>query len=126
MLEDQSHVIAELCSDRDTPPLLPLPPPVSQDIYKPLQPLSCFNQRKRLMDEMDASKGREDQLIGAISSRFGSDLRHRCAALASSQQNHTPTESATELDSHADSLVVGLNARIIETTSNTVIVWSRG
>ena len=71
---------------------------------------------------MDASKGREDQLIGAISSRFGSDLRHRCAALASSQQNHTPTESAIELDIHADSPIVGRNERIIETTRKTVLV----
>ena len=42
--------------------------------------------------------------------------------LASNQQDHTPTESATELDSHADSPVVGQIARIIETTSKTVLV----
>ena len=71
---------------------------------------------------MDAREGRDDQLIGAISSRFGSYLRYRCAALASSQQNHTPTESATELDSHADSPVVGRNERIIETTRTIVLV----
>ena len=74
------------------------------------------------MDEMDTREGREDQLIGAISSRFGSYLRYRCATLASSKQNHTPTESATELDIHADSPIVGKNERIIETTSKTMMV----
>ena len=70
---------------------------------------------------MDAREGRDDQSIGTISSRFGSYLRYQCAALASFQPDHTPTESATEIDSHADSPVVGPNARIIETTSKTVL-----
>ena len=71
---------------------------------------------------MDASEGRDYQSIGAISYIFGSYLRYRCAALASSQQNHTSTESTIELDSHEDFPVVGLNARITETTSKTVLV----
>ena len=70
---------------------------------------------------MDARKGRDDQSIGAISYRIVSYLRYQCAALASSKQDHKPTESDTELDSHADSLVVGRNSRIIETTSKTVM-----
>ena len=122
MIEEKAHVIEALRADRDTPPLLPLTPPLSQAPYKPLQPTSGFNQCKLLMDEIDSRKGREDQSISAISSIFGSYLRYRCAALASSQQNYTPTESATELDSHADSPVLGQNAIIIETTSKTVLV----
>ena len=122
MLEEQAHVIAELLADRDIPPLPPLPPPILQDPYKHLQTPSGFNQRKWIMEDMDAREVREDQWIGAISSIFGSYLRYRCAALASSQQNYTPTESATELDSHADSPVLGQNAIIIETTSKTVLV----
>ena len=46
MLEEQAHVIEDLRADRDTPPLPPLPTPVSQAPYKPLQPLSGFNQPK--------------------------------------------------------------------------------
>ena len=42
--------------------------------------------------------------------------------LASYQQDHTPTESATELGIHANSPVVGRNTRIIETTSKIVLV----
>ena len=91
MLEEQSHAIASLRADKDTPPLPTLPPPVSQALHKPLQPPSGFNQRKLLMDEMDAREGRDDQLIGTISSRFGSYLRYWCSVLASSQQDHTPT-----------------------------------
>ena len=74
------------------------------------------------MDEIDAREGRDDQLIGAISYIFGSYLCYRCATLASSQQDHTPTEYASELDSHADSPVVGQNKRIIETTIKTILV----
>ena len=122
MLDEQAHVVVALRADRDTPPLLPLTPPLSQAPYKPLQPTSGFNQCKLLMDEIDSRKGREDQSISAISSIFGSYLRYQYAALASSQQNHTPTESATELGSHSDSPVVGRNAIIIETASKTVLV----
>ena len=71
---------------------------------------------------MDASEGRDYQSIGAISYIFGSYLCYRCATLASSQQDHTPNESATEINSHADSPVVRRNTRIIETTSKTVLV----
>ena len=71
---------------------------------------------------MDAHEGRDDQSIGAISSRFGSYLWYCCASIASSQPDHTPTRSATELDSHADSPVVGRNAILIETISNTMLV----
>ena len=38
------------------------------------------------------------------------------------QQDHTPTDSVTELNSHEDSPVLVRNARIIETTSKTVLV----
>ena len=74
------------------------------------------------MDEINAREGRYYQSIGAISSIFCSYLRYRCSALALSQQDHTSTESATELDSHADSSVVGQNAIIIDTTRKTVLV----
>ena len=73
------------------------------------------------MDEMDAREGRDDQSIGAISPRFASYICYRCSALASSQQDRIPTESDTELDSHADSPIVGLNGRIIKTNSKTVL-----
>ena len=71
---------------------------------------------------MDACKGRDDQSIGSTSSRFVFYLCYQCAALASYQQDHTPTESSIELDSLTESLILGLNARIIETTSKTVLV----
>ena len=70
MLEDQAHAIADLCADRDAPPFPPLPPPVLQAPRKPLQIPSGFNQRKLLVDKMDACKGGDDQLMGDKSSRY--------------------------------------------------------
>ena len=122
MLEEQSHVLSALLADTETPTLSPLPLTVSRSPCKPLQHPSGFNQRRLLVDEMGAHKGIDDPLIGSISSRFGSYLHYRCAVLASYQQYHTPTESATELDICADSPVVGQNTIIIETTSKTVLV----
>ena len=71
---------------------------------------------------MDAREGSDDQSMGAISSRFGSYLRYRCAALASSRKYHIPTESATEINSHAAPPVLGQNAIIIETTIKIMLV----
>ena len=106
MLWEQARVIVSLRAYRYTPLLTPIPPLVLHAPRKPLQPISGFNQRKSLMEDMDARKGRDDQSIGAISYRIVSYLRYQCAALASSKQDHKPTEYVTELDSHADSPTV--------------------